>query len=40
MFGTSQVRPLRTTVRRDRLRTDPTVDTELLDRLIDGVEAL
>lgn len=40
VFGTSQVRPLRTTVRRDRLRTDPTVDTELLDRLIDGVEAL
>jgi hypothetical protein len=35
-----RVRQLRTTVRDERLRTDPTVDTDLVDRLIEGVEAL
>ncbi|WP_052667329.1 DUF4388 domain-containing protein [Nitriliruptor alkaliphilus] len=34
------VRPLRTTVRKDRLRTDPTVDADLVTRLIEGVEGL
>jgi hypothetical protein len=33
-------RGLRTQVRTDRLRTDPTVDEELVTRLIDGVEGL
>jgi hypothetical protein len=35
-----RVRQLRTTVRDERLRTDPTVDADLVDRLIEGVEAL
>jgi len=34
------VTPLRTTVRAGRLKTDPTVDAELVSRLIDGVEGL
>lgn len=33
-------RQLRTRVRTDRIRTDPTVDDELVSRLIDGVESL
>ncbi|MEX1178151.1 MAG: DUF4388 domain-containing protein [Nitriliruptor sp.] len=33
-------RPLRATVRTDRMRTDPTVDEDLVSRLIAGVEAL
>jgi hypothetical protein len=35
-----QVRPLRTTVRGERLRTDPDLDEALVTRLIEGVEAL
>jgi hypothetical protein len=35
-----RVRQLRTTVRDERLRTDPAVDADLVDRLIEGVEAL
>ncbi len=31
---------LRTKVRADRLRTDPSIDDDLIDRLIDGVEEL
>lgn len=34
------VTPLRTRVRAGRLTTDPTVDAELVSRLIDGVEGL
>jgi hypothetical protein len=33
-------RPLRTRVRTERLRTDPNVDEDLVDRLIEGVEGL
>jgi hypothetical protein len=33
-------RQLRTRVRTDRIRTDPTVDDDLVGRLIDGVEGL
>jgi hypothetical protein len=36
----ADVRPLRTKVRNDRLRTDPTVDEDLVNRLIEGVEGL
>lgn len=38
--ASDDVRPLRTTVRKDRLRTDPTVDADLVTRLIEGVEGL
>jgi hypothetical protein len=34
------VTPLRTRVRADRLATDPTIDPDLVTRLIDGVERL
>jgi hypothetical protein len=34
------VRPLRTSVRSGRLRADPTLDEDLVTRLIEGVEAL
>jgi hypothetical protein len=40
LSGSGRVRQLRTTVRDERLRTDPTVDADLVDRLIEGVEAL
>lgn len=35
-----QASPLRARVRGDRLRTDPSIDAELVARLIDGVEEL
>lgn len=38
--GDAAVRPLRPRAHTSRLRTDPTVDPELLDRLIEGVQAL
>ena len=38
--GPADVRQLRTKVRSDRLRTDPTVDEDLVTRLIEGVEGL
>jgi hypothetical protein len=34
------VTPLRAKVRRDLLRTDPGIDEDLVQRLIDGVESL
>jgi hypothetical protein len=38
--GADTPRPLRAHARTGRLRTDPSVDADLVDRLIEGVEAL